>query len=93
MNSDSSHNVDKARIKLIVVLGMTSAIEESEASRPKGRGFPVGYFPFILCPLTPPSRAGLMGHLPVKTILELAESSTTSFQPLLASQASIFSIP
>ena len=26
----------------------------SEAPRPKGRGFPVRSFPFILCPLTPP---------------------------------------
>jgi len=39
---------------------------KSEAPRPKGRGFPVRYFPSILCPLTPPSRAGLTGHLPVK---------------------------
>ena len=25
----------------------------SEAPRPLGRGFPVRYFPFIVCPLTP----------------------------------------
>ena len=29
MNPDGSHNTDKARIKLMVVLGMTRDIEES----------------------------------------------------------------
>jgi hypothetical protein len=38
----------------------------SEAPRPKGRDFPVRSFPFILCPLTLPSRAGLAGHMSVR---------------------------
>ena len=33
----------------------------SEALRPKGRGFPVRYFPFMLCPFLP---AGRQGPLP-----------------------------
>ena len=41
--------------------------DESEAPCPEGRGFPVRYFSFMVCPLTPPSRVGLAGHLPVKS--------------------------
>src|SRR4030042_1807993 len=33
---------------------------------PRGHGFPVRHFSFILCPLTPPLTAGHTGHLPVK---------------------------
>ena len=44
----------------------------SEAQRPKGRGFPVRYFPYgCIVPLPacrqagiPPSRVGFTGHLP-----------------------------
>ena len=46
---------------------------QSEAPRPKGRGFPVRYFPFIVCPLTPPSRAGLTGHLPAKNATKVGK--------------------
>jgi len=56
-------NYHSLRMKSIQELNRTSG--ESEATRPKGRGFPVRYFSFILCPLTPASRAGLAGHLPV----------------------------
>jgi len=37
--------------------------DESEAPRPKGLGFPVRYFSFIVCPLPLPSRGQGQGAL------------------------------
>ena len=59
-------------------LAVFRRVRDQMKPRPKGRGFPVRYFPFILCPLTPPSRAGLTGHLPVKEKIEELLASFSS---------------